>query len=85
MYCWFMTSSMFARMIRVSPAMALRLTPEATALCVVAGGLPTAVNVFIMAAEYKRDEAIAGQMIFWTTALSAVTIPIILYLIRAAG
>jgi predicted permease len=36
--------------------------------------MPVAVNVFILAAEYNQDTRLASQTIFWTTALSAVTL-----------
>lgn len=44
-------------------------------------GLPMAVNVFILCAHYERDEDLASQGVFWTTLLSAVTLPLILIII----
>ena len=45
---------------------------------VVTAGLPVAVNVYILAAEYRNQEEIASRSIFWTTLLSAVSISILL-------
>lgn len=55
--------------------------PTASLLIVVAG-LPVAVNVFILAAEYQRDESFASQSVFWTTLLSALTITMLLAITR---
>jgi predicted permease len=41
---------------------------------VIAAGMPVAVNVFILASEYDQDSHLASQTIFWTTALSALTL-----------
>lgn len=41
---------------------------------VIAAGMPVAVNVFILAAEYNEDTGLASQTILWTTALSALTL-----------
>jgi predicted permease len=41
---------------------------------VIAAGMPVAVNVFILAAEYSSDSQLASQTIFWTTAISVVTL-----------
>lgn len=50
---------------------------------VVGAGLPVAVNVFIMAREFNRKPEFASRMVFWTTVLSAVTIPLLLFVIRS--
>lgn len=47
---------------------------------VVLMGLPVAVNVYILAAEYRRDEALASQAVFWTTLASALTVSFLLAL-----
>lgn len=49
-------------------------------LLIVALGLPVAVNVYILAAEYEEDEVLASQAIFWSTLLSTVTVSILLAL-----
>ena len=52
------------------------------AVFIVAAGLPVAVNVFIVAAEYDLDQAFASQTVFWTTLLSAVSLSILLAVLR---
>jgi malate permease and related proteins len=52
------------------------------AMLVVIAGMPVGVNVYILAAEYKRDEALASQAIFWTTLISPITLAILLALCR---
>ena len=44
-------------------------------------GLPMAVNVFILCAHYERDEDLASQAVFWSTLLSALSLPLILIII----
>lgn len=41
---------------------------------VIGMGMPAAVNVFILAAEYGQDTERASQTVLWTTILSAVTL-----------
>jgi predicted permease len=43
-------------------------------ILVVAAGLPAAVNITVLAIEYKREPETASQMVFLTTLLSAVTL-----------
>jgi predicted permease len=43
-------------------------------ILVVAAGLPVAVNVYILSAEYDREPELASQMVFWTTLASALTV-----------
>ena len=72
-----------ARLV-VSPALAAALAPlfgfsgALAGLLVVTAGLPVAVNVYILAAEYGRDEELASQAVFWTTLLSAASVSILL-------
>jgi predicted permease len=47
----------------------------------VMGGLPTAVNTFVLASEFDQDAELASRMVFWTTLFSAVTISILLVLV----
>lgn len=71
----------------VAPALAFALAPlfgfppPISSLLIVASGLPVAVNVYILAAEYKQDEALASQAIFWTTLLSAATVSVLLAIV----
>ena len=70
--------------LAVSPLVAwglvllLDLAPPLSSIFVVAAGLPVAVNVYIIAAEYDLDSALASQTIFWTTLLSALTLSALL-------
>jgi len=53
------------------------LLPEISAVApilVVAAGLPVAVNVYVLSAEYDREPELASQMVFWTTLASALTV-----------
>jgi predicted permease len=49
---------------------------------IVAAGFPVAVNLTILAAEYRQDEALAAQSIFLTTLLSSVTVAVLILLVR---
>ena len=51
-------------------------------LLAVAAGFPVAVNLTILAAEYRQDEALATQSIFLTTLLSAATVAVLILLVR---
>lgn|SRR5574341_138745 len=53
--------------------------PEVERVLFVAGGLPVAVNVYVLAAQFNREPAIASRMVFWTTLLSGLTIPVLLF------
>jgi len=70
--------------LAVSPLVAwglvllLGLSPPLSSIFVVAAGLPVAVNVYIIAAEYDLDSDLASQTIFWTTLLSALTLSALL-------
>ncbi|MDP6381105.1 MAG: AEC family transporter, partial [Phycisphaerae bacterium] len=70
--------------LAVSPILAVllvyifRFEGTIASILIVAAGLPVAVNVFILSAQYKHDEQFASQAVFWTTLLSGVTISILL-------
>ncbi len=64
------------------PLFGIDLRSPLAAMLIVIAGMPVAVNVYILAAEYKRDEALASQAIFWTTLLSPITLAILLALCR---
>ena len=49
---------------------------------VIGAGMPVAVNVFILAAEYHQDTRLASQAIFWTTLISVATLTGLLAIIR---
>lgn len=75
----------------VSPLLAaalvllLGIPQDMGAVLVLGAGLPAAVNIFIMAREFDSEAEFASQMVFWTTVLSAITIPIVLYIINAVS
>ena len=48
-------------------------------------GTPTAVSSAIMAKEMGADDELAGQVVVWTTLLSAVTIFVEIVVLRAVG
>jgi hypothetical protein len=72
----------------VSPLVAAALVwvfqpgAEIGRVLILGAGLPVAVNVYIMANEFQRQADLASRTVFWTTLLSAVTIPLVLMLIR---
>jgi predicted permease len=71
----------------LAPVAAFLLLPlfgfdaEIRRILIVASGLPSAVNVFILAEEYKRRPDIASQTVFWSTLVSVVTVSVLLILV----
>jgi len=71
-----------------SPLLAAALVPffhfskEVTAVLVVAAGFPVAVNLTILSAEYRQHEDLASQSIFISTLLSAVTLAVLLAVMK---
>jgi len=59
------------------------MSGPAAGVCIVAGGLPVAVNVYILASEYRQHAALASRMVFWTTLLSAASLTVVLALVKA--
>ncbi len=49
---------------------------------VIAAGLPVAVNVYILSLEYRRNDALASQVIFASTLLSAMTVTVWLMVVK---
>lgn len=64
-------------------ALALNFSPELTAVLIVGAGLPAAVNIFVLATEFDRNPSFASRMVFWTTLLTAITIPALLLIVGA--
>ena len=64
------------------PFFGIDLHSPLAAMIIVIAGMPVAVNVYILAAEYKRDEALASQTIFWTTLISPITLAALLAICR---
>lgn len=51
---------------------------QVNAMLIVTAGLPTAVNTYILAQQYKKNEDVASQSIFWSTLLSAISLTVLL-------
>jgi hypothetical protein len=74
--------------LAAAPALALALTRlggftgVVAQTLIVSAGLPTAVNVFVISHEFNAEPEFASQIVFWTTLLSAVSIPVLLWLVR---
>lgn len=69
-------------LVAAGMAAALGLPPDLSAVLVVAAGLPMAVNIFVIAKEFDRQPELASRLVFWTTLLSAFTVPLLLWLLR---
>jgi len=72
----------------IAPLLALAMLPLFTfsrdvgAVLVATAGLPIAVNVFILSAQYRTQEAFASQIVTGSTLLSAVSQSVWLTLLR---
>ncbi|HEY3290478.1 MAG TPA: AEC family transporter, partial [Anaerolineae bacterium] len=55
---------------------------QAAPVMVIAAGMPVAVNVYVLSLEYKRDYALASQVIFASTLVSALTLTAWLVLVK---
>jgi len=55
-------------------ALAMRFPPQTVKVLIAIAGLPVAVNVYILSCEYRNQEELAAQMVFWTTLLSAFSL-----------
>lgn len=64
---------------------AFGLWPWPGAAIILASAGPTAVNTLLLAIEQKGDIELAAECVFWTTLLSAVTVTLILALLRVYG
>ncbi|GAB4459125.1 MAG: AEC family transporter [Armatimonadaceae bacterium] len=63
----------------------LRLWPWPGAALIVSAAGPTAVNALLLAIEQKGDVELAAECVFWTTLCSAVTVTVVLTLVRITG
>lgn len=90
---WKTLSLIGAMRLLLAPALALLLNlawewlggsalGDAGAVLVISAGMPVAVNVFILASEYRNDSDLASRSIFWTTILSALTLTAIIALYK---
>lgn len=72
----------------VAPLLALVLVPlfgfrqDISMVLIATAGLPIAVNVFILSAQYRTQEAFASRIVVLSTLLSAVTQSVWLWLLR---
>jgi len=72
----------------LAPLLAAALVPlfhfngPVGAVMIVAAGFPVAVNLTILAAEYRQGEELTSQSIFFSTLLSGVTLTLILAWVR---
>jgi hypothetical protein len=65
-------------------ALALGLEGLAAQTLILGSGLPTAVNTYIISFEYHRDPTLASLLVFWSTIVSGVTLPVLGGLVQAA-
>ena len=64
---------------------AMGLWPWPGAALIVSAAGPTAVNTLLLTIEQKGDVELAAECVFWTTVLAAVTVTIVLALVKGAG
>ncbi|MDA3961713.1 MAG: AEC family transporter [Planctomycetota bacterium] len=57
--------------------------PDVSAVILIAGGLPVAVNVYILAAQYDNEADLAAQLVFTSTVASVVVLPVVIAIARA--
>ncbi len=63
-------------------ALLMGVPRDLTAMLIAIAGLPTAVNIFILSKEFGKSPELASQMVFWTTLLSAISLPLLLIIVR---
>jgi predicted permease len=63
----------------------LGLWPWPGAMLIVAAAGPTAVNIMLLTIEQKGDVELAADCVFWATLLSAITVTVVLTLVKALG
>jgi malate permease and related proteins len=61
------------------------LWPWPGAMLIVASAGPSAVNTLLLAIEQDGDVELAADCVFWTTLLSAVTVTLVLAVVRLSG
>lgn len=64
---------------------ALKLWPWPGAMLIVASAGPTAVNTLLLTLEQGGDAELAADCVFWTTLLSALTVTLVLALVKVLG
>lgn len=55
--------------------------PSIRPILIVSTAVPTAVNTYILAVEYDADPEFASQLVFVSTVLSAITVPVVVALV----
>jgi predicted permease len=88
---WRVVLPVIALKLLVMPAVATAIVfafglwPWPGAGIILASAGPTAVNTLLLAIEQKGDIELAAECVFWTTLLSAITVTLILTLLRVYG
>jgi predicted permease len=73
----------------LSPVIALLVcllipvSQEIKNMLILVSSLPVAVNVNILAMETGKDPELASQMVFWSTVVSALAVPILIMLLES--
>lgn len=60
----------------------LGIAQPLSAILVVSASLPTAVNIALLAIEFRREPRLAAAGVLWTTLLSAVTVTAVIALVK---
>ncbi|MES2459930.1 MAG: AEC family transporter [Armatimonadota bacterium] len=71
--------------VATAVVLAFGLWPWPGAGIILASAGPTAVNTLLLAIEQKGDIELAAECVFWTTLLSAVTVTLILAVLKMCG
>ncbi|MGM9594513.1 MAG: AEC family transporter [Candidatus Onthomonas sp.] len=70
-------------LLTLLPLWLFKLPPLVTAVSVVLAGMPAGSTTAILAEKYDGDSALAVQLVFLSTALSLITIPLLCLLMEA--
>lgn len=74
----FISPLVMLAVIALWPSLSTDLHPYLIA----AAGFPVAVNVYLLALEYKKDEELAAQLVFWTTVGTVLSMSLWLWVIE---
>ena len=72
-------------LVMAGVVVALGLWPWPGAILIVSAAAPTAVNTLLLTIEQKGDVEFAADCVFWTTLLSAVSVTLVLAVVKALG
>lgn len=61
----------------------LPVTPEVKAILILSNAFPSAAVPVMIAGDEGRDAGLASRILFFTTALSMITLPIVLWLLKS--